>query len=106
MSFYTARVKTSNAQNEQVFSGLSLIADIQPQRFQMSLVLPPPALRERWHRGLARRPARGRGRVALGRSAAPRRRREPGRVPDASWVVAAGECELMGRILAGELGGG
>jgi hypothetical protein len=26
-------VKTSNAQNEQVFSGLSSIADIQPQQF-------------------------------------------------------------------------
>jgi hypothetical protein len=44
-------VKTSNAQNEQVFSGLSSIADIQPQQFQMSLVLPSPAFREgraRW----------------------------------------------------------
>jgi hypothetical protein len=46
-------VKTSNAQNEQVFSGLSSIADIQPQQFQMSLVLPAPALRERRHRRLA-----------------------------------------------------
>jgi hypothetical protein len=47
-------VKTINAQNEQLFSGLSSIADIQPQQFQMSLVLPSPAFGEGRHRGLAR----------------------------------------------------
>jgi len=45
----TAGVRTGKAQNERMFSGLPPKAD-----FPILKLLPPPALRERGHRGLVR----------------------------------------------------